>query len=45
MAHGAPCRRVRDVAARILASVDDQIAELQTTKAFLAMSSMCPAEA
>jgi MerR family copper efflux transcriptional regulator len=34
-AGGAPCQRVRDAAARILASVDDQIAELQTTKASL----------
>jgi DNA-binding transcriptional MerR regulator len=33
---GAPCRKVRDAAERILASVDDQIAELQATKAALA---------
>lgn len=34
-AGGAPCRKVRDAAACILASVDGQIAELQTTKASL----------
>jgi DNA-binding transcriptional MerR regulator len=34
-AGGAPCRKVRDAAERILASVDDQIAELETTKAAL----------
>ncbi len=34
-AGGAPCGKVRDAAERILASVDLQIAELQTTKASL----------
>ena len=34
-AGGAPCRKVRDAAERILASIDDQIAELETTKASL----------
>lgn len=32
---GAPCRKVRDAAERILATVDDQIAELEATKAVL----------
>lgn len=34
-AGGAPCRKVRDTAERILADVDDQIAELQATRASL----------
>ncbi|OFW30274.1 MAG: hypothetical protein A3H97_09325 [Acidobacteria bacterium RIFCSPLOWO2_02_FULL_65_29] len=34
-AGGAPCRKVRDAAERILASVDGQIAELQATKVSL----------
>lgn len=34
-AGGAPCRKVRDAAERILLSVDDQIAELRATKASL----------
>ena len=34
-AGGAPCRKVRDAAERLLAGVDDQIAELQATKAAL----------
>jgi len=34
-AGGAPCRKVRDAAERILATVDEQIAELQATKAAL----------
>ena len=34
-AGGAPCRKVRDAAERILAGVDDRIAELQATKASL----------
>jgi DNA-binding transcriptional MerR regulator len=36
-AGGAPCRKVRGAAERILASVDDQIAELHATKAALAV--------
>ena len=34
-AGGAPCRKVRDAAERILASVDDEIAELQATRVSL----------
>jgi DNA-binding transcriptional MerR regulator len=34
-AGGAPCRKVRDAAERILAGVDGQIAELQATKGSL----------
>lgn len=34
-AGGAPCRKVRDAAERILAGVDDQIAELKATKGAL----------
>jgi MerR family copper efflux transcriptional regulator len=34
-AGGAPCRKVRDAAERILAGVDDQIAELNATKGAL----------